>query len=58
MRCVIHQLAAALTAKATAGEDFPLAGESLGRKMCRALYYSAMGVSVRSRFAYLTVRMC
>lgn len=30
-----------------AGEDFPLVNESLGRKACRALYYSAMGVSVR-----------
>lgn len=39
---------AVLKANATAGEDFPLAGESIGRKMCRALYYSAMGVSVRA----------
>ena len=58
MRCVMDHSAAAVTANASAGEDFPLAGESLGRKMCRALYYSAMGVSVRARFGYLTVRMC
>jgi hypothetical protein len=29
----------------SAGEDFPMADESWGRKSARALYYSAMGVS-------------
>ena len=42
------RVSSGLTACAAPGEDFPLANESLGRKACRALYYSAMGVSVRA----------